>query len=168
VVNTKTYYYEYFGFVISVILVILYFFKSMILIPTAIDKGEIIPHILCFKMMAFVVYPLYGEYLNYCKGFVLLDFPWFDDLLSAKFTVDTDVAPEQYKIYYNNLNLPSTYLFALAVIALITLLGYLIINCLMKNPQQWNNFRGYLYNLFIEGAVIGSFLALQGAYFNPV
>lgn len=140
----------------------------MILVPGSADKGEMIPHILCFKMMAFVVYPLYGEYLNYCKGFTLLDLPWFDDLLSAMLTIDTDLAPEQYKLYYNNLNLPSTYLFALGVITFIALTGYFIINCLLKNPEQWKNFRAYLYNLFVGGTVIGSFLALQGAYFNPV
>ncbi len=39
VVNTKTYYYEYFGFIISIIVVVLYFVKSMILVPNAIDKG---------------------------------------------------------------------------------------------------------------------------------
>ena len=105
----------------------------MFVVPGAIDKGEIIPHILCFKMMAFVVYPLYGEYLNYCKGFFLLDFPWFDDLLSSMLTIDTDVAPEQYKIFYYNLNLPSTYLFALGAITAITITGYLVLNCCMRN-----------------------------------
>jgi len=168
VVNNKTYYYEYFGLVISIFLVILYFCKSMIIVPDSADKGEIIPHILCFKMMAFIVYPLYGEYLNYCKGFVLLDFPWFDDLLSELFTIESDVSPEQYKIFYNNLNLPSTYLFALSALIVIYLLGYVFINLIMKNKGQWNNFRGFIYNLFICGMVVGSFLCLQGAYYNPV
>lgn len=60
VVKSQTYYYQYFGYIVSVVLIILYFIKSMIIAPDAIDKGEIIPHILCFKMMAFVIYPLYG------------------------------------------------------------------------------------------------------------
>ncbi len=66
------------------------------------------------------------------------------------------------------MNLPSTYLFALGVITTITVTGYMIINCFMGNPSKWNSFKGYIYNVFISGTVIGSFLALQGAYYNPV
>jgi len=141
VINTKTYYYQYFGFILSAYLIIIYFCKSMILVPDSADKGEIIPHILCFKMMAFIVYPLYGEYLNYCKGYVLLDFPWFDDYFSELTTIDSDVSPFQYKIFYNNLNLPSTYLFALMIILVTYSIGYLVTIFAMTNEKHWTNLK---------------------------
>lgn len=83
-------------------------------------------------------------------------------------TVDTDYTPETYKISYNNLNLPSTFLFALGFIFIIFLSTYLILNCALKNATKWNSLKSYLYNLFISGVVISTFLSLQGAYYNPV
>jgi len=75
------------------VLIVLYFSKAMIFTVEADDKGEIISHILCYKMMGFVIYPLYGEYLDYCQGFTLLDFPWFNDFFSNLMTIDTDASP---------------------------------------------------------------------------
>lgn len=92
-VNQQTYYYHYFGYIISIVLIILYFAKVTIIAPDADDKGEIIPHILCYKMMAFIIYPLYGEYLNYCQGFLLLDFPWLNSYLSPLLTINSDTSP---------------------------------------------------------------------------
>lgn len=60
VISQQTYYYHYFGMIVSVVLIVLYFLKATYFAPDADDKGEIIPHILCYKMMAFIIYPLYG------------------------------------------------------------------------------------------------------------
>ena len=70
-----------------------YFIKTMVVVSGSDDKGEIIPHVLCYRMMAFIIYPLYGEYLNYCKGFLLLDMPWLNDYLSQLMTIGTDISP---------------------------------------------------------------------------
>jgi hypothetical protein len=85
--KSKTYYYEYFGEIISVFLVTMYFIKVFYLVPKTDDKGEIIPHILCFKIMSTMIYPVYGEYLNYCRGYSLLDFPWLNNFFSQYLTI---------------------------------------------------------------------------------
>ena len=77
--------------------------------------------------MGFVIYPLYGDYLNYCQGFMFLDFPWFNEYFSTLLTINTDISPETYKLFYHNLNLPSTYLFALIVVIVLYSIGYLAI-----------------------------------------
>jgi hypothetical protein len=59
-------------------------------------------------------------------------------------------------------------LFALIVEIAIFAIGFGVLKYILRNEKIWNSFKGYLYNLFICGITVGSFLALQGAYYNPV
>lgn len=46
---------------------------------------EIVGHVLALKTISLVVYPTYAEYVNFCLGFMVVDFPWLNSLLPAVF-----------------------------------------------------------------------------------
>jgi len=128
IIKNKSYIYHYFGFGVSVLLVLIYYLKSLIIVPESNDKGEIIPHILCVKIIGLMIYPLYGEQIDYCFGFMMLDFPWQNEFFSYYITASTDIIPPAYSMYYTNLNLASTYLLALMVVFFIFLVFYVYFN----------------------------------------
>lgn len=79
------------------------------------DAGEIIPHVLLMKIPAMVIYPTLGGYISYCYGFTFLDFPWLNNYFSSILSISSDKSPPSFQMFYNNLNLSSTYLLALIV-----------------------------------------------------
>lgn len=118
--------------------------------------------------MALILYPLYGEYIDYCQGFMFLDLPWVNGFFSQAITISTDVLPQTYKLFYDNLNLPSTYLFAVIMEVVVVGVVFGVVRYVMKKEKVWNNVRELFYNLFICGITVASFLCLLGAYYNPV
>jgi hypothetical protein len=74
--------------------------------------GEIIPHILLMKVPAMVIYPSFGGFINYCYGFSLIDIPFLNSFFSLALTNQSDQSPPSFKMFYNNLNIASTYLLA--------------------------------------------------------
>ena len=99
---------------------------------------------------------------------MFLDFPWFNTELSTMLTIESDYIPEGFKLYYENLNLPSTYLFAFVVVGFLFGVGYLILQKYLVNSTLWNNCQSLLYNVFICGVVASSFLCIQGSWYNDV
>ena len=93
IVENKNYYYFIFGYIVSALLAIVYLFKILCTVPQTEDTGEIIAHILLLKATAMVIYPTLGGYVNYCKGFTLLDFPWANEALSSAISNPADTAP---------------------------------------------------------------------------
>ena len=53
-----------------------YLVKSLLTVPTSHNLGQIIPHILALKTGALILYPTYGEYVDFCSGFMTADLPW--------------------------------------------------------------------------------------------
>jgi hypothetical protein len=71
------------------------------------------------KVPAMVIYPSFAEYINYCYGFSIIDFPMLNSYFSEKLTQQSDQCPPSYKMFYNNLNIASTYSVPLLVFTFI-------------------------------------------------
>lgn len=120
IVAKKQYNYFIFGYLVSLFMLISYLVKVLYTVPTTEDPGEIISHVLFVKVSAMVIYPTLGGYINYCKGFTLLDFPWANDVFSKAMTDPSDTAPYGFLMFYLNVNLASTYLLALIIFTILT------------------------------------------------
>lgn len=83
-------------------------------------------HILALKCGALALYPTYFEYIDYCYGFMIADFPWLNGTFSSLIANSSDVIPAPYTIYYVSLSLASTYLLASGGVAFITVIFSLL------------------------------------------
>ena len=120
VIKEKNEYFFIFGYIVSIFLVLHYLFKILVSVPQTQNQGEIIPHILLLTAPAIVFYPSLSEYLNYCAGFTLLDFPWLNGVFAESLTDTSDTAPPGFLTFYTNVNLASTYLLAFCIFAMIS------------------------------------------------
>lgn len=64
-----------------------------------------------------VIYPTLGGYINFCYGFTYVDFPWLNDFFSFTLSNLSDKTPLSFLMFYNNLNIASTYFLALIIFA---------------------------------------------------
>ena len=48
------------------------------------------------------------------------------------------------------------------------IVGYLITYYILNDQKKFKSFNSLLYNIFISGMIIATFLSLQGAYYNPI
>lgn len=147
------------------------------------------------KIPAMVIYPTLGGYINYCYGFTYLDFPWLNNYFSSLLSNLEDKSPPSFLMFYNNLNLSSTYLLALMVfLALyLPLKIYTIYQHCKKSPikklaeqksanfletkesisvmdkptDRFEIFSSYVYNIFITGLTVSSFACIIGMSYNP-
>ena len=116
------YWYFLFGFAASTFFALSYFVKVCCTVPHTDDAGQILPHVLLLKVPAMVIYPTFGDYINYCYGFTLLDFPWVNEVLSKILSNQGDTAPAGYLMFYLNLSLASTYLVAVGIFLFLIIL----------------------------------------------
>lgn len=115
-----------FGYVVTILFIIKYIFKAVWSVPNSPEMGDIIPQVLALKAPAFMVFPTYLEFLYYCSGYMIVDFPWanqfFGDLLADK----SDVVPEIFALYYTNMHIGSTYFLAFIMIVVIGFIMWLV------------------------------------------
>ena len=76
--NLRSYYYNYFGLIIVLFLLVFYFIKGVILDPEGTEKGQLISHLLLLKTPTLAVFPVYSEMINYCRGYMIADLPFLD------------------------------------------------------------------------------------------
>jgi hypothetical protein len=81
------------GAVITGILFFKYLLKALATVPKSPNIGNIIPHILAFKVGALLLYPTYIEYINYCTGFMYADFPWLNKFFGSNLSDGRDYSP---------------------------------------------------------------------------
>lgn len=74
--NPTFLYYSIFGYVITSLLVIKYLLKAAWSAPCSPEMGNLIPQVLALKAPAFMIYPTFLEFVYYCAGFMIPDFPW--------------------------------------------------------------------------------------------
>lgn len=113
-----------------------------------------------------MIYPAYGELIDYCAGFMVADLPWFNLTFAELFSNPTDLIPTPYLLFYVSLSLASTYLTAiLAILALAIVLGiYAYVSPSMKPTLK--NVGDFLYCLFIGGLSFACVCCAQGAFLN--
>ena len=78
--------YSIFGMVVIFCFFLVYAVKGAVLTFYSPSKqkdnkelGSIIPHVVSLKAGAFMVFPTYLEYVYYCYGYMLFEFPWASD-----------------------------------------------------------------------------------------
>ena len=74
--NPTFLYYSIFGYVITSLLVIKYLLKAAWSAPCSPEMGNLIPQVRALKAPAFMIYPTFLEFVYYCAGFMIPDFPW--------------------------------------------------------------------------------------------
>jgi hypothetical protein len=178
------YYFWTFGAVLTLLLLTLSLLKICWTLPKTTDAGDIIPHVLLMKVPAMAIYPSLGGYINYCSGFLLAELPMLNTYFSDKFTYSSDWTPPSYKMFYNNLNIASTYLLPLIVfVCLMVPLTVYSIYSKWKKQRSSNanqnhfidgegitlvgNLQSLTYNIFIVGLTFNSVLNLIGMVHNP-
>lgn len=166
--RNRTYSYYIFGLLITILLLIGYSIKLCCLLPATKDRGSIIPHIFAVKCCALAVYPTYGEYINFCYGFMTADLPWFNSSLGGKMGNINDITPDPLKMCYTNLSIVSTYFIAVFVILFVWFcLGFVGMVCedIKKTIEA---LKTMLYNFFGFGAMLAGCLSLQGTLYNTI
>lgn len=77
-ISIRQYYYHFFGIILTAYVLVFYFIKAVVVDPEGRDKGQLIAHLLLVKSIVLMVYPAYGELINYCAGFMVADLPWLN------------------------------------------------------------------------------------------
>lgn len=117
---------EIIGVIFVVIIFVKYSIKSLLTVPLSLNMGNIIPHILAFKVGALLLYPTFMEYIQFSSGFMAADFPWLNFTFGNALSDSRDESPVPYSVFYINMNLASTYLLACFVILIFVLVTFLI------------------------------------------
>lgn len=74
--NPTLLFYSIFGYVITCLFIIKYILKATCSVPGSAEMGDLIPQVLALKAPAFMIYPTFMEFVYYCSGFMIPDFPW--------------------------------------------------------------------------------------------
>ena len=161
------------GIFFVVVLFIKYSIKALATVPESLNPGNIIPHVLAFKIGALLLFPTFMEYIQYCSGFMYADFPFLNAFFGSKLSDARDESPEPYAFFYTNMNLASMHL--LACIAILAFVGVTVLvgKFCCEQRSRKRNFKMYaylrfLYNFFIFGVVFAGCASLQGAFLNPI
>lgn len=120
------------GAAITAILFLKFLLKSLATVPKSPNMGNIIPHILAFKVGALLLFPTYFEYISYCSGFMYADFPWLNRFFGSQLADSRDTSPAAYSLFYDNRNLASMYLLALSIFILLVIVAVLVGKSLPK------------------------------------
>lgn len=195
-ISNEKHYYYLFGVAVTGLLLLGYFIKICCVIPMTRDTGDIIPHVLLTKVPAMVIYPTLGGYINYCYGFTYADVPFFNSFFSNALTDQADKSPNSYRMFYQNLNIASTYLTSLIIFAgiygLLSLYMLVMAYRNRKNKSKLSlpikrgkatdtdnvslfdqpydrikQFRSYIYNIFQAGLAFSSTISIVGMVLNP-
>jgi hypothetical protein len=141
------YNYHYFGLVVTLLMLVIYFIKAAVSVPQSDDQGELISHVFLLRCGGIIFSKVYMEYIDYCYGFLSPDLPWLN-LITSSIAASPDLSPNSYLLFYANMAIPNTYLSALClVIALIAIL--LAIAALSPQRREGLKVVGtFLYNFF--------------------
>lgn len=114
----NTYYYTI-GLALTCILFLNYLMKALCTVPHSNDHGYMIGHLFAMKVIAISIYPTFGEYINYCYGFMMADMPWLNEWFGYHLSDPSDITPLGYSIYYSNMSVFSMYFLPLMVFSAI-------------------------------------------------
>ena len=97
---------------------------------------------------------------------MVADFPWLNSIIGGELANGADASALPFNFFYVNMNISSTYLLALAVVLLISVLGFGVIKCCKCKADSLNSFGLFLYCFFGFGVVFAATASLQGAILN--
>ena len=113
--------------VITCVLFLNFFIKATCTVPHSNSHGDIMGHIFAIKTISIALYPTYGEYINFCFGFMTADLPWINTWMGNMLSDASDYSPHGYLLYYVSMGIFSTYALPLLVVSLILLMVYLML-----------------------------------------
>ena len=102
---------EIIGVIFVVIIFIKYSIKSPLTAPLSLNMGNIIPHMLTFKVGA-LLFDFHG-YIQFSSGFMAAYFPWLNFTFGNALSDSRDESPVPYSVFYINMNIAPIYSLAL-------------------------------------------------------
>lgn len=119
--------------------------------------------------------------MNFCQGFMYIDLPWFNTYFSNLLSNLSEKSPHSFRMFYQNLNFASTYLFPflifLAIQALLKVCSIVYkmygqnLPLTTRRKTVQNTFtilHKYIMNLFFSGLIVSSVQCLIGIWYNPL
>lgn len=110
---------------VTIILFLNFLIKALCTVTHSSTHGHIMGHIFAIKSISIALYPTFGEYVNYCYGFMTADLPWLNAWLGKMLSDSADYSPLGFRLYYENMTIYSTYWLAVVVFLLGLALNYL-------------------------------------------
>ena len=98
-----------------------------------------------------MIYPSRPELIDYCSGFMIADFPWLNSFLGERLSDPRDISPPPYRLFFTSLNIASTYLLALTIIAGIAIFMGMILLLASQWKKTLKNVALFLYCFFVGG-----------------
>jgi len=92
--------YQIFGMVIVALFILNYVVKFMFTIPQSKNNSGLIPHVFALKACCLVMYPAYFEHVNFCKGFMVVDFPWANSILADILANNSDYVEIPFGLFF--------------------------------------------------------------------
>lgn len=115
-----------------------------------------------------MLYPAFGELIDYCDGFMFADLPWFNKVFASSLTDPLDSTPAPYLLFYANLNIASTFLLPIMFIILAFIVLGLISYFKKSSKETALNIALVVYNYFLGGLSFAAVACIQGAFLNPM
>ena len=162
----RSYFYHFFGWGVVVFLLVFYFLKTVVLDSEGKDKSQLTPHLLLLKTPALAVFPAYAELLDFCRGFMVADLPFLDDVFGSNLADSLDTSPDPFRIFYASLSVSATFLSALIVIVALLLVAGIAAYLSADSRPHLRNCAHFLFNFFYGGLAFASVVCIQGAFLN--
>ena len=107
--------YEIIGIVTVCLFLVNYVVKFFILMPKSRNRSTLLPHIIALKSCCLILYPSHFEYVSFCKGFMIVDFPWLNSRLAHALTDLSDAVQVPFGLFFENMSIAGTYLVGFSV-----------------------------------------------------
>ena len=121
----NTYYYVV-GISVTCLLLLNFLMKAMCTVVHSNNHGNIFGHIFALKAISISLYPTFGEYINFCYGFMTADFPWLNSWFGYELSDGSDYTPPGFLLFYQNMSIFSTYLLPLIIYLFLLSAIYLL------------------------------------------
>lgn len=92
--------YEIIGIVAICLFLVNYVVKFLISMPKSRNRSTLLPHIIALKSCCLILYPSHFEYVSFCKGFMIVDFPWLNSLLAHYVTDLSDAVQVPFGLFF--------------------------------------------------------------------
>ncbi len=118
--------YEIVGIVAVCLFLFNYIVKFLFTMPQSRNRYSLIPHIIALKSCCLILYPSHFEYISFCKGFMVVDFPWLNSIIANSLTDLSDTVEVPFGLFFQNMNIAGTYLlaFLLYITLVVSVHGY--------------------------------------------